>query len=338
MVREASVGFSEVPPKATGQGIPIRASAPYTSNNSKPAFTAKYEVYQYNLQLPLLLFGESPFRKIPEVPLLPCHESCEETTAISAPMSLRIRTCFKQLAAAYAEAENPPANIMLEIEIQWQDFEPETPQCDHRRYHSRRLRLHDPEMLPDLPFVTSWSIRSRANGSNAENGTDVRPLSILVALQCLVHLSRVRAWIARWLWVRPMPACMSSRVKREHYTWPWEGPLRDARHEFGAAIMEQEKYLCGRRIPAGLTRAALHFWPWFLRPKHDQSVARPNLIHPADKDPVSVGLCKLGAQMSVFDVRAVVTPDLFPRPNDQQWSQMRRFRLEFQSLRPDGRW
>jgi hypothetical protein len=29
MVREASVGFSEVPPKATDQGIPIRASAPY---------------------------------------------------------------------------------------------------------------------------------------------------------------------------------------------------------------------------------------------------------------------------------------------------------------------
>jgi hypothetical protein len=30
MVREASVGFSEVPPKATDQGIPIRASAPYS--------------------------------------------------------------------------------------------------------------------------------------------------------------------------------------------------------------------------------------------------------------------------------------------------------------------
>ena len=70
-------------------------------------------------------------------------------------------------------------------------------------------------------------------------------------------------------------------------------------------------------------------------------MARPNLIHPADRDPVSVGLCELGAQLSLFDVRAVVTPDLFPSPEastDQQWSQMRRFRLEFHFLRPDGRW
>lgn len=105
--------------------------------------------------------------------------------------------------------------------------------------------------------------------------------------------------------------------------------------------MDQEKHLCGKRIPASLTRAALHFWPFFSRPRHDQFVARPNLIYPADKDPVSVGLCKLGAQPSLFDVRAVVTSDLFPIPEasiDQQWSRMRRFRLEFRSLRPDGRW
>jgi hypothetical protein len=65
------------------------------------------------------------------------------------------------------------------------------------------------------------------------------------------------------------------------------------------------------------------------------------LIYPADKDPVSVSLGRLGAQLSLFDVRAMVTSDLFPGPEastDQQWSQMRRFRLEFHSLRPDGRW
>jgi hypothetical protein len=37
----------------------------------------------------------------------------------------------------------------------------------------------------------------------------------------------------------------------------------------------------------------------------------------------------------------MVTSDLFPCPEvstDHQWSQMRRFRLEFHCLRPDGRW
>jgi hypothetical protein len=213
--------------------------------------------------------------------------------------------------------------------------------CHHRRYHSHRLQLQDPETLPELPFVSSLAIRSRSYGGFDDSATDLRPLSLLVSLQCLVYLPAVQEWNAPWLWERPMPTSIPSRVMREHFTWPWEGPLRDARHEFGAAIMDQEKHLCGKRIPTSLTRAALHFWPFFQLPQHDQSVARPNLVYPADKDPVSVGLCKLGAQLSLFDVRAVVTPDLFPSPEasiNQQWSQMRRFRLKFHSLRPDGRW
>ena len=138
-----------------------------------------------------------------------------------------------------------------------------------------------------------------------------------------------------------MPCNMPSRVLREHYTWPYEGPMRDVRHEFGAAIMDQEKHLCGKRIPTSLTRVALHFWPYFSLLRYDESIARPNLIHPADKDPVSVGLRKLGAQLTLFDVRAMVTPDLFPDPEaspERQWSRMRRFRLEFHTLCPDGRW
>lgn len=138
------------------------------------------------------------------------------------------------------------------------------------------------------------------------------------------------------MWKRPTPSRLPIRVLREHCTWPCEGPLRDARHEFGAAISNQEKHFCGRRIPTSLTRAALHFRPFFNLLKHDQSVARPNLIHHANKDPVSLGLRKLGAQITLFDVPAVITPDLLPSPEasfDQQWSQMRQFRLELHALR-----
>lgn len=301
----------------------------------KAGFDAKFTVSEYDLPLPLLLLDDSV-----ENPL-PCHEPAEETIAISAHMSVRIHAFYKQIAAAYNGVEHPPASIRIKLNIQPQNFEPEEPPCHHRRYHSRRLQLHDPETLPDLPFVSSLTIRSRAYGGGDDGATDIRPLSPLVPLQCLVHLPAVEEWNAPWLWERPMPAATASSVMREHYTWPWEGPLRDARHEFGAAIMDQEKHLCGKRIPASLTRASLHFWPFFSLPMHDQSVARPNLIHPADTDPVSVGLCKLGAQLRLFDVRAVVTPDMFPSteaPTDQQWSQMRRFRLEFHALRPDGRW
>ncbi|KAJ4294975.1 hypothetical protein N0V88_005216 [Collariella sp. IMI 366227] len=305
----------------------------------KAAFNAKFEVLQYDLPLPLLLVQEDP--EEPLLPTLPCHEPAEETIAISAHMSVRIRAFYEQIAAAYNGLEDPPTSMAIKLVIQPQRFEPEEPWCNHRRYHSRCLQLHDPEKLSNLPFVSRLTITSSSIGSDTETARDVRPLSPLVPLQCLVHLPAVQELNIPCLWERPMPSTMPTRVMREHYTWPWEGPLRDARHEFGAAIMDQEKHLCGKRIPASLTRAALYFWSFSSLTFHDQSVARPNLIHPADKDPVSVGLCKLGAQLSLFDVRAIVTPNLFPRPEastDQQWSQMRRFRLEFHPLRPDGRW
>ncbi|VUC22861.1 unnamed protein product [Clonostachys rosea] len=293
----------------------------------------KYRVFMCDLHLPLLAdeSAEKP---------LPCQEPTEETTAVSAHVSVRIRTFFKQIAAAYNETEDPPASIGIRLIVQPQNFAQDVPWCHHRRYHSRRLQLHNPEALPDLPFVSSVIIRSRSYGGS-DNGEDIRPLSPLVPLQCLVHLPAVQEWIAPWLWERPLPAAVPSRVMREHYSWPWEGPLRDARHEFGAAIMNQEKHLCGKRIPASLTRVSVHFWLFLRLALDSQSMARPNLIHPADKDPVSIGLCKLGTQLTLFDVRAMVTSDLFPSPEapaDQQWAQMRRFRLEFHPLCPDGRW
>ncbi|KAH6629733.1 hypothetical protein C7974DRAFT_359707 [Boeremia exigua] len=318
--------------------MPLRETDPDFENqlleSAKAALDAKFEISQYWLPLPLLVANEETEEE------LPCHEPAEETVAVSAHMSTRIRAWYEQLAATFGKAEDLPARFDIELQIEPQKLNIEDLDCSHRRFHSRRLQLHNPETLPDLPFVSSLTIRSRP-GSDTETTIDIRPLSPLVPLQCLVHLPAVQEWRAPWLWERPMPSNMPSRVMREHYARPFEGPLRDARHEFGAAIIDQEKHLCGKRIPASLTRAALHFWPFFNFPRHDQSVARPNLIHPADKDPVSVGLCKLGAQLSLFDVRAVVTPDLFPSPeapDDEQWSQMRRFRLEFHSLRPDGRW
>jgi hypothetical protein len=301
---------------------------------ARAAFEAKFGVSQNWLPLPLLLVDIGAEKD------LPCYEPAEETIAISTHVSARIHAWYEQLAIAYEKVEDPPAHVGIELEIELQKFDPGAPDCDHRLYHSRRLQLRRPEMLPDLSFVSSLTIKSEA-GRNIETAANIRPLSPLVPLQCLVHLPAVQEWNAPWLWERPMPSNMPNRVLREHYTWPWEGPLRDARHEFGAAVIDQEKHLCGKRIPTSLTRAALHFWLLFNLPKHDQSVARPNLIRPADKDPVSVGLCKLGAQLRLFDVRVMITPDLFPSPeasSEQQWSQMRRFRLEFHTLCPDGRW
>lgn len=243
--------------------MPIREADPGFESELlkevKAAFDAKIGNFQYWLPLPLLLVTENTEKD------LSCNETAEETAIISAHVSTRIHALFEQLAAAYDEVEDPPAHIFLQLNIATQKFDPEKPDCDHRRYHSRRLLLHDPETLPDLPFVGNLTIRSRP-GDNVETTKDMRPLSPLVPLNCLAHLPAVQEWNATWLWERPMPSTMPSRVVREHYAWLYEGPLRDARHEFGAAIIDQEKHLCGKRIPTNLTRVALHFLPFFNLP------------------------------------------------------------------------
>lgn len=104
----------------------------------KAALNAKFGVSQYALPLPLLLVDD--YTQKP----LPCHEPAEETIAISAHMSVRIHAMYEQMAAVYNRIEDPPASIGIKLEIQLQNFDPGEPECHHRRYHSRRLRPHDP--------------------------------------------------------------------------------------------------------------------------------------------------------------------------------------------------
>ncbi|KAJ4333802.1 hypothetical protein N0V87_007370, partial [Didymella glomerata] len=113
---------------------------------ARAGFEAKFGVSQYWLPLPLLLVDIEAEKD------LPCHESAEETIAISAHVSARIHAWYEQLATAYDKVEDPPAHVGIELEIELQKFDPGAPDCDHRLYHSRRLQLQRPEMLPDLSF------------------------------------------------------------------------------------------------------------------------------------------------------------------------------------------
>ncbi|WQF90284.1 hypothetical protein CDEST_15298 [Colletotrichum destructivum] len=303
-------------------------------------------VLRGNLQcdITLPLFTNPPENR------LACHETAQETAYVSAHISSRIHALYSQLAAhaaaaaaatatSHSSASVAPEGIALDIRIAPQSFDIYQ-DCDHRRYHSRRLHLHDPETLPVLPFVRKLSVKSAESYSGLGNLYGLRPLSLLVPLQCIAALPNLTTLLLPWMWERPMPYATPSTPVREHYSRPWEGPLRDARHDFGNAIAAQEKFLCGRRIPASLKNAMLHFWEPEQISVEDQSVARPDLIYPAERDPVSVGLCRLAAQIEKLDLRALVTEDLFPAAGaeDQQWLSMQRLRIEFHPLRPDGMW
>lgn len=117
--------------------MPLRETDPdfesYLFEKVKEAFNAKVQVFEYGLPLPLILVDECA-----EKPL-PCHKPAEETTAIGANVSVRIRAFYEQIAAACNGTEDLPASIGIKLEFQPQNFEPVEPGCHHRRYHSRRL-------------------------------------------------------------------------------------------------------------------------------------------------------------------------------------------------------
>jgi hypothetical protein len=292
---------------------------------------------------------DMPLLENPEEEPLPCREPAEETAAISAHFSAQIHALYEQLAAYHArtaaslaEAKLAPIDeekgVELEITVGCQSFT-RYPHCQHLLYHARRLTLQHPETLPALPFVRKLRLLPGGDGALQDfHFSRVRPVSLRVPLECLAHLPGVAEIDCPWLWEwLPLPA--AGRPMR-HFTRVWEGPWRDARHEFGAAMTNQEELL-GLRIPATLTKARLWFWQPRLVSDDDQALAMPDLVAPAQQDPLSVGLCALAAQLQELNLRGFVTEHLFPAPDappSAQWSRMRRLTVEFHPLRPDGSW
>lgn len=292
---------------------------------------------------------DMPLLQNPEEDPLPCREPVEETTAVSAHFSAQLHALYKQLAAYRArsaaslvEAKLAPIDeekgVEVQISIGCQSFD-RYPYCHHLIYHARRLTLQSPGTLAALPFVRKLRIVQGYGPDQDYHFGRVRPVSLRVPLECLVRLPGVAEIDCPWLWER-LPVAAAGRPMR-HFTRVWEGPWRDVRHEFGAAMQKQEELLGGLRIPDSLTKARLWFWQPRLTCDDDQALPMPDLVAPAQQDPLSVGLCALAAQLQELDLRAFVTEHLFPAsdaPLAAQWSRMRRLTIEFHPLRPDGKW
>jgi len=266
-----------------------------------------------------------------------CHETLAETAAISAHVSERIHTLYDQLLNCrdMLQQDRP---VFVSITVGLQGFNTR-PHCPHRRFHSRRLRLLDADKLPDLDFVHGLAFCSEVP-MNAEHGfEDMRPISLLTPLYCLSHLPVAHSLELPWMWERAVLRALPDKDWQNDAIRPWEGPMRDARHEFGTALLSPDSY--GIRIPESLCRAVLYFWRAREYAWEDQALPRPDLVTPALEDPVSLGLCKLAAQLEVLDLRALITPALFPiegAAKETQWSRMRRLRIEFHPATPDGSW
>ncbi|KAI1172266.1 hypothetical protein F4777DRAFT_521167 [Nemania sp. FL0916] len=283
----------------------------------------------FDVSFPLLLHSnESP---------LPCRETARELAAASAHFSAQIGALFdvlkelqgplKQTTRILKDGRVHEEGLELTIRIQRQSFDRYL-DCYHRTYHSRHVVLYNSASLPSLSSVVKLRIESVPNYGAEVHFASVRSISPRVPLDILAHLPCIREIDCPWLWERPPIAFQALPMR--HYTRPWEGPWRDSRHAFARAAHQLDGYL-----PSSLVKARL----WFWKPStfnDDQSVQMPNLIHPALADPISVGIRAIAPGLEELNVRAFLTPDLFDA--ETPWLRMKRLRVEFHPLRPDGSW
>lgn len=300
---------------------------------------------------------------------LPCRETPEELEEASRQFSAGVRELFEGLASLqfYIDWQHrrtrgrgppliDPEGLHLTIRILPQDiavpYGEGPPRCPHRVYHARRLRLLLPADLALLSARLGWikglTVDPAADDDEAMTGlAGARLISPLAPLEIAASLlPALRELRCDWLWERGAPASFAPHPEPHmwefsapmaHYARLWEGPWRDARHEFGNSSRASAGMV--DRLPAGLKRMRLWFWRADGFPDDDQVSRMPDLVRPAPADPFSAGLRALAARLEVLDLRAMVMPDVFSSAGQTSWSGgMRRLRVEFHPCRPDGSW
>ncbi|KAK9793590.1 hypothetical protein SCARD494_06174 [Seiridium cardinale] len=256
--------------------------------------------YGYYLELPLLQHSE-------ESPML-CRETPAAFEAVNSSFSAMIHALFnafhdfEKLSKTHDGDEFiRKEGLELDLHVVNQSFA-SSKECIHRRVNQLR-------MFP-----------SRSGSADIPH-ENVRPVSLRVPLELATRLPALRELDCPWMWEH-MPIAFTLHTLRQ-VALPWAGPWRDARHEFGTAVQQLHE-----QFPASLTKARLWFWkPDGFYADENQGFHLPNLVRPAEADPVSLGLRTVASHLEDLDLRAIVTPDLFRAP--VVWPRMKRLRANF---------
>ncbi|KAK4154476.1 hypothetical protein C8A00DRAFT_14421 [Chaetomidium leptoderma] len=311
------------------------------------------------------LDAEMPLLLNPPGAPLACWEPLAEFEAVNAHFSAQVHAFFNALHSLEEMSDkqstdepaliHPDKGLQPAIRVVNQSFDIPL-DCWHRIFHSRRLTVQSPDTLPLLNRVTQLRVLPDVDYSKGP-GMDVihmRPVSPRVPVDLAARLlPHLRELDCPWLWER-LPIAFSSQALRA-FARVWEGPWRDARAEFARGVRQLMPALLLPSSSSSLTKARLWFWkPEPYGDDMDQAAQMPDLLvgalslssSTADEfegmDPVSLGLRGLGSCLEELDIRALITPDLFPSGGSattgHSWPHMQHLKVEFHACAPDGRW
>jgi hypothetical protein len=306
-------------------------------------FLTLYHDHRVHILRNIIFSIEFPELRETEEELLKCRETIEQIQAQSELFTRQISDLFTALKTLEGETEtkNRPSGIRLTIGTPYQR-DNGMQHCDHRRYHSWRLRLLNPQNLPRL-----LSIRTLIIGEDVRFWSDFscryeRPLDLRVVVDLVSRLPNLETLNCAYLNDR-VPYPYEDAVL-SHFTHPWEGPRRDARHDFGKAITT---LAMPKRIttPVMLKRAKFYFGNVDeLGMGMDQSKPLPDLVKPLSFDPLSASLREFSQQLTELDLRICADSSLFwpserePDAIPPSWPHLKRLHVEFHPASPSGAW
>ncbi|KAK2733969.1 hypothetical protein FQN57_001906 [Myotisia sp. PD_48] len=315
-----------------------------STNSSMQEFLAKYRGRRWFYLRYITFTVDFPFLIHTEENPLKCRETKEDLQAHNERFTCQLLGLFKALKSLEQETPRPrTTNIELSIKTPFQDDD-ENMECHHRRYHSWRLCLLDPQRLPILSSIHTLTFgepyyRGSMDKNPGWSDDHLRPLDFGIVPALLPKLPKLQVLNGLPFYER-FPEAYEYSICR-YWTRPWEGPWRDTRHAFGNIMMENADAL-----PAKLQRVHIEFGQSYKRRFNfvDQSVPLPDLVKPSAFDPLSSALRVLSQPVVSLEIKACVDGTLFwpssddPNAKPPHWQHLKYLRIEFLPVSPSGVW
>ncbi|KAF2185759.1 hypothetical protein K469DRAFT_574976 [Zopfia rhizophila CBS 207.26] len=270
-------------------------------------------------------------------PELSCRENADELREKDESFTRQIKFLFTTLRSVEEQAEENHAagRYRLSIYSPTRLVEAKSSRdCLHHHYVSWRVHLLNPAELPQIASVRSLEIHNHGyeypEWHHHESKLDLRVIIDLATklpnLEYLGFQTGGYEWCPTWAEEEPA----------KHYEHDWEGPRRDARHDFASAVTS-----CSVQLPSSLKRASMDFLNPLVRTIDiHQGKGLPNLVSPAQTDPFSSSLRIMSNNLRQLRLRAMVDGSLFWPDNDAAsfWPNLERLEVMFHIARPDGKW
>lgn len=311
----------------------------WTTSSNVNEFLDKYCGHRCRYLRNIDIHVEFPFLvDTPERPLK-CRETAVEIHAHNERFTRQIVDLFNAVKVLEDRElpRNRPSGIRLCIQNPYQ-LDDNQQFCYHRRFHSWRLQLLNPENLPTLSSVQTLAIvKQRITVSTQATHQHIRPLDFGIIPALISRLPSLDVLDCPFL-CEGFPEAHKFAIV-SHFTRLWEGPWRDTRHVFGKTLLD------AATLPKKIQSAKLLFGDiGFYSTLEDQSRALPDLVRPLPYDPLSSGLRVLSQRVVNLEIRACVDSTVFwpavedPTSESPSWPFLEHFSFSFRPVLPSGTW